>query len=177
MQGMSERQYAAHVGLSRGAIQKAKATGMVKIQIDSPFLPRIALQQDLKDFLGIKTAVVAPADRHNYDYHSAVGAALASHLTERLRVASWSSFGVSWGLTLESAIRKLQRQTHPNLEVVSILGGTSQGSSFNSFGIASGFANALGAQYSILTAPIYLSEGINRDLFLSQNFSSDLYIG
>jgi len=27
MQGMSERQYAAHVGLSRGAIQKAKETG------------------------------------------------------------------------------------------------------------------------------------------------------
>ena len=26
MQGMSERQYAAHAGLSRGAIQKAKAT-------------------------------------------------------------------------------------------------------------------------------------------------------
>ncbi|MDA0984148.1 MAG: hypothetical protein O3A06_14280 [Proteobacteria bacterium] len=27
MQGMSERQYAAHVGLSRGAVQKARATG------------------------------------------------------------------------------------------------------------------------------------------------------
>lgn len=27
MQGMSERQYAAHVGLSRGAVQKAKDTG------------------------------------------------------------------------------------------------------------------------------------------------------
>jgi len=27
MQGMSERQYAAHVGLSRGAIQKSKDTG------------------------------------------------------------------------------------------------------------------------------------------------------
>ena len=27
MQGMSERQYAAHVGLSRGAIQKAKEAG------------------------------------------------------------------------------------------------------------------------------------------------------
>ncbi len=27
MEGMSERQYAAHVGLSRGAIQKAKETG------------------------------------------------------------------------------------------------------------------------------------------------------
>ena len=27
MEGMSERQYAAHVGLSRGAIQKAKEAG------------------------------------------------------------------------------------------------------------------------------------------------------
>ena len=27
MEGMSERQYAAHVGLSRGAIQKAKESG------------------------------------------------------------------------------------------------------------------------------------------------------
>ena len=27
MEGMSERQYAAHVGLSRGAVQKAKETG------------------------------------------------------------------------------------------------------------------------------------------------------
>ncbi len=34
MQGMSERQYAAHVGLSRGAIQKAKATGRLVVHAD-----------------------------------------------------------------------------------------------------------------------------------------------
>ena len=34
MQGMSERQYAAHVGLSRGAIQKAKATGRLVLHSD-----------------------------------------------------------------------------------------------------------------------------------------------
>lgn len=34
MQGMSERQYAAHVGLSRGAIQKAKATGRLVLHAD-----------------------------------------------------------------------------------------------------------------------------------------------
>jgi hypothetical protein len=34
MQGMSERQYAAHVGLSRGAIQKAKATGRLVLHED-----------------------------------------------------------------------------------------------------------------------------------------------
>ncbi|MFN3576408.1 MAG: hypothetical protein ACK4TJ_05445 [Tabrizicola sp.] len=34
MQGMSERQYAAHVGLSRGAIQKAKAVGRLVLHED-----------------------------------------------------------------------------------------------------------------------------------------------
>jgi len=34
MQGMSERQYAAHVGLSRGAIQKAKAAGRLVLFAD-----------------------------------------------------------------------------------------------------------------------------------------------
>lgn len=150
------------------AIQRAKSLGLVKIRIESPFLPRIEMQQNLKDALGIERAVVSPVNTHDYDYHRSVGAALAALLTERLRAANWTSFGVSWGLTLDSAIRKLSRQSHPETEVVSILGGTAQGSTFNSFGIASGFADILGAHYSILTAPIYLSEGIDRDLFLSQ---------
>ncbi|MBM3083326.1 hypothetical protein IMF23_07745, partial [Chelatococcus daeguensis] len=34
MQGLSERQYAARVGLSRGAIQKAKAAGRLVLHED-----------------------------------------------------------------------------------------------------------------------------------------------
>lgn len=34
MQGMSERQYAVHVGLSRGAIQKAKEAGRLVLFAD-----------------------------------------------------------------------------------------------------------------------------------------------
>lgn len=150
------------------AIQRAKSLGFVKIHIESPFLPRIEMQEELKTCLGLKRAIVSPANEAAYDYHRTVGAALAELLTERLATGDWTSLGVSWGLTLDSAIRKLSRQTHPDLEVVSILGGTAKGSTLNSFGIASGFANVLGARYSVLTAPIYLSEGIDRDAFLSQ---------
>lgn len=150
------------------AIQRARSLGMVKIQIESPFSTRIEMQETLKQALGIDRAVVTPANRDAYDYHRPTGAALAALLLERLKSGGWSSFGVSWGLTLDAAIARLPKQNHPDLEVVSILGGTAQGSSFNSFGIASGFAGALGAHYSILTAPIYLSEGLDRDLFLSQ---------
>ena len=34
MQGMSEREYAAHAGLSRGAIQKAKVSGRLVLHTD-----------------------------------------------------------------------------------------------------------------------------------------------
>jgi len=150
------------------AIQRAKSMGMVKVQIESPFLQRVEHQEALKRAFGLSRAVVCPANKVSYDFHKTVGATLAELLTERLATGGWSSFGVSWGLTLDAAIRKLPRQSHPDLEVVSILGGTAKGSTFNSFGIASGFAASLGAHYSLLAAPIYLSEGIDRDLFLSQ---------
>ena len=150
------------------ATQRAKSLGYVKIQIESPFLPRIELQEGLKKAYGIQRAVVSPANEAKHDYHKSVGAALASLLTERLETGDWNSFGVSWGLTLDSAIRCLSRQERPDLEVVSILGGTASGSTLNSFGIASGFANVLGARYSVLTAPIYLAKGIDRERFLSQ---------
>ena len=150
------------------AIQKAKAAGIVHIQIDSPTLPRVALQHRIVDRFGLRRAVIVPADRDHYDFHTTVGAALAWHITERLRSAGWKSIGVSWGATLARTISSLQRQSYPDLEVVSALGGTSHGSTFNSFAIASSLAEVLGARYSVLTAPIYLSEGIDRGLFLSQ---------
>ena len=34
MEGMSEREYAAYAGLSRGAIQKAKTSGRLVLQAD-----------------------------------------------------------------------------------------------------------------------------------------------
>ncbi|MEL6464158.1 MAG: sugar-binding domain-containing protein [Pseudomonadota bacterium] len=142
---------------------------MVKVQIESPFMQRVEQQEALKDLLGLSRVIIGPANADNYDFHGPVGAALAALLTERLATGEWSSFGVSWGLTLDAAIRKLPKQSHPDLEVVSILGGTTEGSTFNSFGIASGIAKTLGAHYSLLAAPIYLSEGIDRELFLSQH--------
>lgn len=171
--GNTQAEVAKTLGVTRlrvnQAIQRAKAQGIVHIQIDSPSLPRIEMQQQVVERYGIKRALVVPAKRDDYDYHGAVGAALASHITERLRVAEWQSVGVSWGMTLETAIQHLERQSRPGLEVVSALGGTPHGRRFNSFGIASGLAEILGARYSILTAPIYLPEGIDPALFLSQD--------
>ncbi|EAU40262.1 putative transcriptional regulator protein [Fulvimarina pelagi HTCC2506] len=175
--GMTQADIAKHLDTTRlrvnQAIQKAKSLGIVKVQIDSPFSARIELQEALRRELGIKRVQIGPARRDKYNYHTAVGAALAAFLSDKIRSRAWKSIGVSWGMTLEAAIQRLLPQTLPDLEIVSMLGGTMQGASFNSFSIASGFAARFGASYSLLAAPIFLSEGVDRDLFLSQQIFAD----
>jgi DNA-binding transcriptional regulator LsrR (DeoR family) len=169
---MTQAQVAGLLGVTRlrvnQAIQKAKSLGMVKVQIESPFLARVELQERLREGLGIPKVLVAPARRDDYNYHVPVGAALADHLAERLRTPDWRTVGVSWGMTLQSAIDRLPRFACPELEIVSMIGGTTAGASFNAFGIASGFAHRLSARYSLLAAPIFLSQGVTRDVFLGQ---------
>ncbi|MGP3699533.1 sugar-binding transcriptional regulator [Rhodobacter sp. NSM] len=170
--GMTQAEIAQLLDVTRlrvnQAIQRAKTLGIVQVQIESPFVQRIELQEALRRALGLRRVLVAPARRDVYDCHSATGAALAAYLTEKLRGGSWRSIGVSWGMTLEHAFRKLPQQAHPELEIVSMLGGTMQGASFNSFSIVSGFAAALGAKYSLLASPIFLSDGVDRGAFLAQ---------
>ena len=170
--GMTQAQVARLLGVSRlrvnQAIQRAKALGMVKVRIESPFLTRIELQEKVRDRLGIAKVLVAPARREDYDYHMPAGAALADYLVERLRNRTWKTIGVSWGMTLQSAIDRLPRLYHPELEIVSMIGGTNTGASFNAFGIASGFAERFSARYSLLAAPIFLSQGVDRGVFLAQ---------
>lgn len=174
---MTQAQVASLLGVTRlrvnQAIQKAKALGMVKVQIESPFLVRLELQERLQAELGISKVLVAPARRDDYDYHVPVGAALADLMTERLRTGEWRRVGVSWGVTLQSAIDRLPRLSCPDLEIVSMIGGTTVGASFNAFGIASGFAERLSARYSLFAAPIFLSEGVTRDVFLRQQSFSE----
>lgn len=169
---MTQADIARHMDVTRlrvnQAIQRAKSLGMVKVQIESPFLPRIELQEKLVAAFGLARAMVAPADHEHYDYNYPAGAALASFLQRQLESGAWRKIGVSWGITLQSAIANMPRQTHPDLEVISMFGGTIRGATFNSFAIVSGLAERLGASYSILAAPNFLSKGVDREIFLSQ---------
>lgn len=170
---MTQAQIARHLGVTRlrvnQAIQRARSQNMVRIEIDSPFVPHLALQDALMRRFGLTRACVAPTDPDHYDYHGPVGAALAAFMAERLRCGDWQRLGVSWGMTLQSAIDRLVQESHPDLDIISMIGGTSRGESFNAFGIASGLAGRLGARYYLLAAPVFLAPQVDRSVFLSQD--------
>jgi DNA-binding transcriptional regulator LsrR (DeoR family) len=168
---LTQSEIAKALGVTRlrvnRAIQQAKASGLVRVELNTPFQARLELQQQLCRTLGLRRACVAVANRQAYDYHQPVGAALASFLDRGLKEEKWKSIGVAWGLTLEAAIRRLPTLSLPDIEIVSIMGGTTTGATFNTFGVASGFAQKLGARYSVFAAPIYLAPSADKDIFLS----------
>ena len=156
--GLTQADVARNMGATRlrvnQAIQKAKASGMVQIEIGSPFIIRLEIQQRLEHKLGIKQALVVPVDRKHYNYVASVGAALAHFLTNALKTENWKKVGVTWGVTLQKTLETLPYQKYPDLEILAFIGGLATGSSFNSFSIASGFAEVFKANYSHFVAPI-----------------------
>ncbi|PRX03438.1 UNVERIFIED_ORG: DNA-binding transcriptional regulator LsrR (DeoR family) [Martelella mediterranea] len=174
---MTQSEVAALMGVTRlrvnQAIRSARADGLVRVDIQSPHVMRLRLQKDLKTRFGLADAIVAPANADNHDYQRPAGAALANYLAKGLREARWRRIGVSWGMTLTNAMTHLPRMQLPEIEIISMIGGTSQGASFNTFGIASGFADRLGARYSLFAAPVYLSPGTDRQEFLSDAVFSE----
>jgi len=150
------------------AIQKAKQLGIVNIQIESPFVTQMELQQRLEDELGVSKALVVPGDSENNDYHTSVGAALAHFLSTTVKNEGWKKIGVSSGVTLQRTVERLPKQVLQDVEILAMLGGAAVGSSFDAFSIASGFAGRFGAKYSHLVAPVYLPENVDRDAFLDQ---------
>jgi DNA-binding transcriptional regulator LsrR (DeoR family) len=172
---MTQAEIASQLGTTRlrinRAISLARRCGIVRIAIESPFVSCLELQKALVDRYSLEAAYVVPADRERYDYHRGAGAALATYLNEGLAAGRWNRIGVSWGLTLQAAIKGLNPGDHPHVEVVSMLGGTAAGSSFHAFAVAANLSSVINAGYSLLPAPIYMeSEELAARLAGSQQF-------
>ncbi|WP_210530157.1 sugar-binding transcriptional regulator [Rubellimicrobium arenae] len=157
--GMTQSEIADRLGVTRLRVNRgiglARSRGLVRFEMASPFAATVDLQARLAERFGLRFARVGLANRAAYDAHQAVGTALAYFLEEGLSRGLWGSIGVSWGNTIENAIRGLRTRSLPELEVVSMIGGTMSGVSFNSFGVAANLAQRLGARHSVLAAPIY----------------------
>ena len=170
--GMTQSEVAEAMGITRlranRAIQVARASGLVRVEVESPFVTRLTLQDKLREAFGLDDVVVVPANRLAYNFQQPVGTALATWLERGLKERKWSSIGVSWGLTLDAAIQRLPTMSLSDIEIVSMIGGVSVGASFNTFSVASGFAAKLGAKYSLFAAPVYLSPHTDREKFLSE---------
>ncbi len=157
--GMTQADIASELGVTRLRVNRgvaaARSRGLVRIELDSPFACGLDLQRRLAEHFSLRAALVGIAAPGADDPHLAVGTALAAFLDDGLARGAWSTIGVSWGKTVENAVRAMKPRNLPGMEVISMIGGTMLGRSFNTFGVAANLAGRLGARHSVLAAPIY----------------------
>jgi len=157
--GLTQSEVAKQLGTTRLRVNKtiryARREGMVQIDIASPFTSTYELADRLKERYSLQDAYVGIVAPGSNDCHESVGTALAYYLNDLLPQKKIKSIGVAWGSTLECAVKTLKPAPSSDIDVVSLMGGVSRGTSISSFGIAANFASKLNARYHLFAAPIY----------------------
>ncbi|MGA1599732.1 MAG: sugar-binding transcriptional regulator [bacterium] len=158
IEGLTQAAAAERFGVTRLRVNKAlgdvRRRGLLRVSINSAHAPCAELETRLRGTYGIQEAHVAPTgDAETVQLR--VGTALGNFLGRYLLNPEIQLFGMSWGNTLNYATRSMEPLGRPDLEIVTVMGGLSQGSDVNSFEITKSLAELCKAQHSYLTAPLY----------------------
>jgi multiple sugar transport system permease protein len=175
---MTQEGVAQKLGTTRLRVNKALGEalrrGLVRITFDTAFSACAELEAALRERWGLSVAYVAPLPERPDDVQMVVGAALGHLLSELLADPGVRLFGMSWGGTLNLATRFVAAMQRPDLEVISVMGGLTQGSDVNSFEITTRLADLLGAGHSYFTAPLYAGSRDSRDIILNLDVFQEL---
>lgn len=170
VEGLTQEKVADKLGATRlrvnKALSEAHLRGLVRISFNTAYAACAELEAALVARFGLKQAYVAPAPMDPEDVQKVTGAALGHLLSEVLADPAVKLFGMSWGGTLNIATRFVAAISRPDLEVISVMGGLTQGSDLNSFEITTRLADLLGAQHSYFTAPLYAGSRESRDTIM-----------
>jgi DNA-binding transcriptional regulator LsrR (DeoR family) len=178
VEGLTQEKVAEKLGATRlkvnKSISEAHRRGLVRITFNTAFAACAELEAQLCARWGLKQAYVAPAPSEDKDIQMLVGAALGHVLSELLVRPDVRLFGMSWGGTLNIATRFTAAMRRPDLEIISVMGGLTQGSDLNSFEITTRLADLVGSKHSYFTAPLYAGSAASRDTIMQLDVFRDV---
>ena len=146
----------------------ARELKIVEFKISESIIEIERMEEKLKQELYLKDIKVLPSEsgRLGTMYAAAVSAGeyLNKIIKQNMRI------GVSWGATIDATVSQFKpNKKYESVVIVQMIGGAPT-SSFNidSRELTIRLANKLGASYSILQAPQYVSSKIVRDLIMDE---------
>jgi deoxyribonucleoside regulator len=155
VEGLTQNEIADRLGIGRVTvvrnINEALKQREVKIWIDGDVAECLDLEARLKKAFGLADAVVVPEPSEPGNIGKAIGFAAGIYVTEHL--TDNMCLGVGWGATLYESLHTLTARDLKGVDVVSLLGGIVQAKRFNPAEFAWQFANTVGADCFLLTAP------------------------
>lgn len=172
-EGLTQQETAARLGVSRQTIgrilKQAQDSGIVRIEIFSPFAEVESLARQLEKSFGLREAMVAAPDLPgDAEAIRAVGRASAS-LLER-RVQPGMVVGLGWSSTVLEMVRHLNTLESPGTEVVQLDGGVPRGRHPNEASdIVHRAALAMNVNATALMTPLYVDTTDIRDTLISDS--------
>ncbi len=165
MEGLTQDAVAAHLGLTRQRVLKilaaARTDGTVQIRITTELTGCVAFERALEEKFGVERCIVIPTPRDAIEVTRMLGATLGVYVSQTLR--DGMRIGLGWGATLQSSLTSVTLRAMQDVTVVSLLGGLTRASGVNPAEFAWRFADLVGAQSFLLTAPVYLDDEVTRD--------------
>lgn len=164
VEGLTQNEIADRLGIGRVTvvrnINEALKQREVKIWITGGVAECLDLEARLKLRFNLVDAVVVPEPAEPAHVNKAIGFAAGMYVTDQL--TDDFCLGVGWGATLYESLQTLSPKELNNVEVVSLLGGIVQARRFNPAEFAWQFANTVGADCYLLTAPAVVDSADTR---------------
>jgi DNA-binding transcriptional regulator LsrR (DeoR family) len=170
VEGLTQNEIAERLGIGRVTvvrnITEARKNNEVKILIQGEIAECIDLESQLKAAFGFDEAVVVPEPADAKNVSKVIGVAAGIYTTAQLR----DNFvlGVGWGATLYQSLASLTPTNLSGVEVISLLGGIVAARRYNPAEFAWQFANTVGADCYLFTAPAVVDSAATREALIEK---------
>ncbi len=165
MEGLTQDAVALRLGLTRQRVLKilavARQDGTVQIRVTTRLTNCVALERRLEAGFGIERAIVIPSPGEPQQLTALLGAVVGAYVSEALQ--DGMTIGLGWGATLQSSLTSMIARPMRDVTAVSLLGGLTRASGVNPAEFAWRFADLVGAESFLLTAPVFLPDEATRD--------------
>lgn len=155
VEGLTQNEIADRLGIGRVTVVRNVTEAVkkreVKIWITGGIADCMEIEAQLKKAYGLVDAVVVPEPANPAHTNRAIGFAAGMYVTDQL--TDNFCLGVGWGATLYESLQTLSPKELSGVQVVSLLGGIVEARRFNPAEFAWQFANIVGADCYLLTAP------------------------
>lgn len=176
MEGMTQDAVASKLGLTRQRVLKilanARQDGTVQVRVTTPLSACVALEQQVETAFGIQRCIVIPTPADESQLTGLLGAMTGIYVSETLQEGM--TVGLGWGTTLHASLTSITARNVRQVTVVSLLGGLTRASGVNPPEFAWRFADLVGADAYLLTAPVFVSDEETRNTLHRQPGIADV---
>lgn len=176
MEGMTQDAVASKLGLTRQRVLKilanARQDGTVQVRVTTTLSACVALERQLSATFGIQRCVVIPAPADESQLARLLGAATGAYVSETLQEGM--NVGLGWGNTLYASLTNITIRNIRQVAAVSLIGGLTRASGLNPPEFTWRFADLVGADAYLLTAPVFVSDEEIRNTLLRQPGIADV---